>query len=567
MNSENFWTSDIAQEGNDSRSLQKHSNLDSSSIRYSKKRSSFTKHYVSTETNSSSFSKRANERRVNALTNGFMDKGMVAAGTCVSRMTSLQSSSGVDNDAPAQTISGRRSLLRHIFRSESSSNAITGGGNGITNGNNKKNSGTEHEMMKLAQCRAFTPLEERQITSSQSAFALSSTSSLSTQHDADSLQSYSAERSTDCLFLKRNWFPGQHQHSALRTFKPGHSTNSIVTQEEVQKLSSSNSYFTVNPKPAIKPKPLALRRERSDLTTGYVPRIATHNMEHNADGSGSDVSVRCALMPPSTCLDENTLRKCLEELNRKRQESGAEASEANSKPRQQQQSQRNHHKETNKIECDNVNVVLRTRSSDRTDQRRLSVPDLADLAHNSLANGVTGVVATAKALTSKLGRNPRTGELQTINEGLVTPVVRRKQYIKDMHANNTTNDWSDGSLLQKPSLTHKKMTKQIEQEHLKRESCDGAEHIFTRNFAECPCCPNKGTEIQEESYSVIIHTGLLSHTGEIAFVGQTSCADVSIIAHADDISTTLNSALTVFALRHEPYLCLCVHIPANLFSN
>ncbi|CAG9535669.1 unnamed protein product [Cercopithifilaria johnstoni] len=466
-----FWTSDIAQEDNDSHSSQKHSNLESSNIRYlSKKRSSFTKHYVSSATSGSSVSKRANEKCVNTLTNAFMDKGMVVVGTCVSHMTPPQSSSGVDNDVPAQTISGRRSLLRHIFRSESSSNAITGSGNGNTNGN-KKSAGTEHEMIKLAQCRPFTPLEERKITSSKSAFALSSTSSLSTQYDADSLQSYSAERSADCSFLKRNWFSGQHQHAvpSLRTFKPGHSANNIVTQEDMQKLNGSNSHFTVNPKPAVRPKPLTLRRERSDLTTGYVPRISTHYTEHNA-GSDSDVSVRCALMPPSTCLDENTFRKCLEELKRKRQE--AAVSEANSKSRQQQQSQRNHHKE----------VVLRARSSDGTDQRRLSVPDLADLAHNSLANGVTGVVATAKALTSKLGRNPRTGELRTINEGLVTPVIRRKQYIKDMHANNTANDWSVGSLLQKPSLTRKKTVKQIEQEHLKHDGRDGAGHIFTRKY-------------------------------------------------------------------------------------
>lgn len=92
-------------------------------------------------------------------------KSIVAAGTCVSHMTSPQSSSGVGNDTPAQPISGRRSLLRHIFRSESSSNAVTGSGDGIINGNSKRNAGTEPEMINLAQCRTFTPLEERRITS------------------------------------------------------------------------------------------------------------------------------------------------------------------------------------------------------------------------------------------------------------------------------------------------------------------------------------------------------------------------------------------------------------------
>lgn len=81
---------------------------------------------------------------------------------------------------------------------------------------------------------------------SQSAFVLSSTSSLSTQYDMDSMQSCSAERPADCSLLKWNWFPGQHQHVVppLRTFKPGRSTNNIVAQEEVQKLSDSNSHFT-----------------------------------------------------------------------------------------------------------------------------------------------------------------------------------------------------------------------------------------------------------------------------------------------------------------------------------
>lgn len=90
---------------------------------------------------------------------------MVAAGVCVPQMTSSESCSRVNNDAPTQTISGRQSLLKHMFRSESSSNAVTVSGNSITNGNNKKNAGTINETIKLAHCRAFTPLEERKIAS------------------------------------------------------------------------------------------------------------------------------------------------------------------------------------------------------------------------------------------------------------------------------------------------------------------------------------------------------------------------------------------------------------------
>ncbi|VDK87295.1 unnamed protein product [Onchocerca ochengi] len=471
-----FWTSNIAQEGNDSHSSQKYSNLESSNNR---RRSSFTKHYVSTATDDSSVSKRTNGQRVKTLANAFMDKGLVATETCSSHMTSSQSSSGVSNDA---TISGQRSSLRHIFRSENSSNTKTGNVNGITNNNSKRNAKTKPEIRNLAQCHTFTPLEERRITSSQSAFAFSSTSSLSTQYDSNSLQSYSAERPADCSFLKRNWFTGPLQHavSSLHTFKPGRSAKDLIAQEEIQKLNGSNLHFTANPKPAVKPKPLTLRRERSDLTSGYVPRTAAYYTKHNNSGTGGNVSVRCALMPPSTCFDENTLLKCLEELKRKKQEATVAVSEANSRSRQQQQ--RNYRKETSEIDFGKINVVLRARSSEsfRTDQRRLSVPDLADLTHNPLANGVAGVTATAKALTSKLGRNPRTGELQTINEGLVTPVVRRKQYIKGIHANNTANNCCVANLLQKSSPNHKKLAKQTEQEYLRYGDHDGSEHIFTR---------------------------------------------------------------------------------------
>lgn len=76
---------------------------------------------------------------------------------------------------------------------------------------------------------------------------------------------------------------------------------------------------------------------------------------------------------------------------------------------------------------------------------------------------------------------------QTINEGLVTPVVRRKQYLKDAQANNITNNWSP-SLLQKPSPPYKKLAKQTEQENSR---CDGrgvTEHIFTRKLVFSHVC-------------------------------------------------------------------------------
>ncbi|MCP9264629.1 Protein sprint [Dirofilaria immitis] len=503
---QDFWTSNIAQEGNNSHSSQKYSNLESSNYS-SKRRSSFTKHYVSTAANDNSVSKRVTEKRISALTSAFMDKGLTAAKTCSSNMTSPQSSSEVDNDLSAHTISGRRSLLRHIFRSESSSNALSG--YDVSENNSKRNAKTKPEMVNLAQCHTFTPLEERRITSSQSAFVLSSTSSLSTQHDADSLQSYSIERSADCPFLKRNLFTRPlHQHAipSLHTFKPGHSAKDIVSQEEMQNLSNSNLHFTVNPKPTVKPKPLTLRHERNDLTNGYLPRFTADCTEHNASAD-SNVSLRCALMPPSTCLDENILRQCLEELKRKREEAIAAVSEANSRSHQQQQHSRRHcHKEISDINFRNVNIVLRTRSSEnfRTDQRRLSVPDLADMTHdNSLVNGFTGVAATVKALTSKLGRNPRTGELQ---------------------------------FAPKSSLNHEKLEKQSEQEHLKHDNHDSAEHIFTRKF-------------HSERHSkerVFAHTSI--NTDSLSSISTQTCAwSPSAVKRVPHISDSYRKKQSFFA--------------------
>lgn len=69
----------------------------------------------------------------------------------------------------------------------------------------------------------------------------------------------------------------------------------------------------------MKPKPLTLRRERSNLTADHMPRTTADYKEYNAGtASGSAVNERCALVPPSTCIDENILRECLEELKRKR---------------------------------------------------------------------------------------------------------------------------------------------------------------------------------------------------------------------------------------------------------
>uniref|UniRef100_A0AC35FX15 Uncharacterized protein n=1 Tax=Panagrolaimus sp. PS1159 TaxID=55785 RepID=A0AC35FX15_9BILA len=74
-------------------------------------------------------------------------------------------------------------------------------------------------------------------------------------------------------------------------------------------------------------------------------------------------------------------------------------------------------------------VILRNKKANQIRkpfQDRLSVPNLSEdptiLAQQKQNNG------TSVESTTKFGRAPDTGELQTINEGLITPVIRRKQF-------------------------------------------------------------------------------------------------------------------------------------------
>uniref|UniRef100_A0A0N5C0I8 Protein sprint n=1 Tax=Strongyloides papillosus TaxID=174720 RepID=A0A0N5C0I8_STREA len=95
--------------------------------------------------------------------------------------------------------------------------------------------------------------------------------------------------------------------------------------------------------------------------------------------------------------------------------------------------------------CDNNN---KNQSSNNIKEiHRLSVPNLYDQKNNELLEQHKAVTTSAKALLAKLGR--RDGELQTINEGLITPVVRRKQF------NNSTSSFNSSSTDNTTSDYHK----------------------------------------------------------------------------------------------------------------
>ncbi|VDK20558.1 unnamed protein product [Anisakis simplex] len=119
----------------------------------------------------------------------------------------------------------------------------------------------------------------------------------------------------------------------MGTFKPKIPLLSSHTKENIRRDSSHNTNKTNNnvrlnglnlhsnvrniSKPAIKPKPLALRRERSDLTGSTSARRLAYHAENHSPGPLCS-SPRRALLPPSDSLDGNALIGCLEELKRKR---------------------------------------------------------------------------------------------------------------------------------------------------------------------------------------------------------------------------------------------------------
>lgn len=82
------------------------------------------------------------------------------AGTFSLSRTALHNGDVGVKDGVASTSCGGRSLLRHIFRSESSANGTRSGATNSTG-----NAGTEHAMSSLAHCQVFTPLEQRRMAS------------------------------------------------------------------------------------------------------------------------------------------------------------------------------------------------------------------------------------------------------------------------------------------------------------------------------------------------------------------------------------------------------------------
>ncbi|CAI2354252.1 unnamed protein product [Caenorhabditis sp. 36 PRJEB53466] len=229
--------------------------------------------------------------------------------------------------------------------------------------------------------------------------------------------------------------------AAMRTFKP-------PNYDDVA-CSSSRS------------RPLAMRRERSDLGPSLASngginfgivgksnaqRLAFHNESSPGPAHtqfGEKPIGRVPMTPPANAGDPQVQQSCVEELRRKRLQSAnemlspqdpssakqafGEVHSANASP-QISMRRRNGFPSPS---TQHTGFSNRYAGIDRSrgGEHRLSVPNLM-AATEPMVSGSVG--QSAKALRERLGGRNNDGELMVINEGLVTPVVRRKTFAPAM---------------------------------------------------------------------------------------------------------------------------------------
>ncbi|CAJ0577212.1 unnamed protein product, partial [Mesorhabditis spiculigera] len=160
------------------------------------------------------------------------------------------------------------------------------------------------------------------------------------------------------------------------------------------------------------------RPEISGPITNPAMRMAGH-----LEGSPGPLRQGPVLRPPQNAFDQNVMKNCVEELRRKRLQTADELLGGEQNEGASGQSRF-------------ADGQLRTRTGGGSwrgsREQRLSVPSISD----------DHVINSARALREKFGRTDA-GELRVINEGLITPVVRRKDfsaYLSALDAETTSSD-------------------------------------------------------------------------------------------------------------------------------
>uniref|UniRef100_A0A1I7YVT0 SH2 domain-containing protein n=1 Tax=Steinernema glaseri TaxID=37863 RepID=A0A1I7YVT0_9BILA len=281
----------------------------------------------------------------------------------------------------------------------------------------------------LAHCEYFTPCLQNGITSSQSAFTVGG-------NHRDSSSSFSKVPSSSSLYSGS--IRSSSSRNSLKTFKP------VTTAESHDNVNAMNLHGSGTgswKKSFPFGKGIALRRERSDLCASSVDRLAYHHHGSTSPGpqlrrkdrAGSASSGNSSpLVPPvgKPFMDRSAINSCIEELRKKRFTSTERSSPDSVSGKTSTSSDSSSHVASLRRKHEpSMNGFSRLQDQ----EHRLSVPNLAEAMECSDVHQ-RNAASAGRALRAKLGRVPGTGELQTINEGLITPVVRRKQFSVDISA-------------------------------------------------------------------------------------------------------------------------------------
>ncbi|CAD5225293.1 unnamed protein product [Bursaphelenchus okinawaensis] len=155
---------------------------------------------------------------------------------------------------------------------------------------------------------------------------------------------------------------------------------------------------------AIKARKMPLRRGNTDLSAHrlavYQPSTLTRERSATFVKSSPPTTAVPPMVPPHGRLNAEAMQKCIDEMRMRKIDNNNSFSSSS----------------TYSAKNDSSNEDKPAKSS-MNNNNRLSVPNLNENENSDNEN--------IKAPTAKLGRNGN-GELQTINEGLITPVVRRK---------------------------------------------------------------------------------------------------------------------------------------------
>ncbi|CAD6186848.1 unnamed protein product [Caenorhabditis auriculariae] len=287
---------------------------------------------------------------------------------------------------------------------------------------------------RLANCDYFTPWGRSPVKSSRSAFDITSPTPRGVLGAAKRGGSYRTNRDE---FDDENYTSGWKFNSAtlssktsspassrpdgfMRTFKPAADEDSVISSRV---------------------RPLPMRRERSDLcgmSLATVKNAGTRLARHNESSPGpveaknATVTQRKPMTPPQNANDPHVIRSCVEEIRRKRLQLAKELNLHELPQTSSTAPAESSGDQSRQVVNSSPRISLRAKNGtpgwraidSRGPEHRLSVPNLVAAVDPTVPGSVG---QSARALREKLGRQ-QDGELSAINEGLVTPVVRRKNF-------------------------------------------------------------------------------------------------------------------------------------------